>query len=285
MSRGKDMKHLTAKNIIKPIGKAFFLLIIVVLTVYPLIWMISGSLKGTQEFYSNIWGLPQEWKWSNYIDAWTRAGLGTKYINSLLVTGVSLLIIIPIVGCAAYAIARTNFKFKRAIYMYLLLGLCIPTGVMAIPIFTAALKFKLVDSLAGVILFGSAQAMAFGTFLLRSFFISLPKSLEEAAMIDGCTRFQSFVKVILPLAKPGVMALVVLDGITIWNEYLLANIIIRSDELMTLPLGMKSFVDKYVTDYPQLFAGLVMVTIPMLIIYVIAQRSFIEGMTAGSVKQ
>lgn len=265
--------------------KCIVLVGIILLTIYPLIWMVSGSLKGTQEFYKNIWNLPAAWKWTNYSDAWVRAGLGRKYINSIIVTAITLLIVIPVVGCAAYAIARTNFRFKKAVYTYLLLGLCIPSGVLAIPIFSAALKFGLVDNLLGMILFGSAQCMAFGTFLLRSFFISLPKSLEEAAMIDGCTRFQSFLKVILPLAKPGVMALVVLDGITVWNEYLLASVLLRSDKKMTLPLGMKSFVDKYVTDYPQLFAGLVMVTIPMLIVYVFAQRSFIEGMTAGSVKQ
>jgi raffinose/stachyose/melibiose transport system permease protein len=265
--------------------KCIVLVGIILLTIYPLIWMVSGSLKGTQEFYKNIWNLPAAWKWTNYSDAWVRAGLGRKYINSIIVTAITLLIVIPVVGCAAYAIARTNFRFKKAVYTYLLLGLCIPSGVLAIPIFSAALKFGLVDNLLGMILFGAAQCMAFGTFLLRSFFISLPKSLEEAAMIDGCTRFQSFLKVILPLAKPGVMALVVLDGITVWNEYLLASVLLRSDKKMTLPLGMKSFVDKYVTDYPQLFAGLVMVTVPMLIVYVFAQRSFIEGMTAGSVKQ
>lgn len=272
-------------KILLKLAKGIILTGIILLTIYPLVWMLSGSLKGTQEFYTNIWGLPQTWKWSNYAAAWQRAGLGRKYINSIIVTGITLAIVIPIVGCAAYAIARTEFRFKKPIYTYLLLGLCIPTGVLAIPIFAAALKYGLVDKLSGMVLFGGAQCMAFGTFLLRSFFISLPKSLEEAAMIDGCTRFQSFIKVILPLAKPGVMSLVVLDGITVWNEYLLANVLLRSDNKMTLPLGMKAFVDKYVTDYPQLFAGLVIVTVPMLIVYIIAQRSFIEGMTAGAVKQ
>ena len=277
-------KNNIGKILLKAI-KCIILVGIILLTIYPLIWMVSGSLKGTQEFYTNIWNLPETWKWVNYSDAWKRAGLAKKYINSIVITAATLLIVIPVVGCAAYAIARTNFRFKKAVYTYLLLGLCIPSGVLAIPIFSAALNFGLVDKLSGMILFGAAQCMAFGTFLLRSFFISLPKSLEEAAMIDGCTRFQSFLKVILPLAKPGVMALVVLDGITVWNEYLLANVLLRSDRNMTLPLGMKVFVDKYVTDYPQLFAGLVMVTIPMLIVYIFAQRSFIEGMTAGSVKQ
>ena len=150
--------------------------------------------------------------------------------------------------------------------------------------FSVALKFGLVNTYWGMILFGAAQCMAFGTFLLRSFFISLPRGLEEAAMIDGCTRFRVY-PCHSSLAKPGIMTLVIYDGITIWNEYLLANVLLRDAEKMTLPLGMKAFMDKYVTDYPQLFAALVIVTIPMLIIYFFAQKSFIEGMTAGSVKQ
>lgn len=275
---------IRAKKIGGGLVRAVLLVGIVLLTVYPLVWMLSGSLKGSQEFYTNIWGLPEAWKWSNYIDAWNRAGLGTKYLNSIVVTLVTLVVVIPVVGCAAYAIARTEFRFKKAIYFYLLLGMCIPTGVLAIPIFSVALDFGQVNTLSGMVWFGAAQCLAFGTFLLRSFFISLPKSLEEAAMIDGCTRFQSFLRVILPLARPGVMTLVIYDGITIWNEYLLASVLLRNDAKMTLPLGMKSFVDKYVTDYPQLFAGLVIVTVPMLLLYIFAQRSFIEGMTAGSVK-
>lgn len=275
-------KQLRIKRICAATLKAMFLIVLFFVTVYPVVWMLSGSLKGTQEFYTNIWGLPQEWKWQNYTDAWERGELGRKYLNFLVAT---LAIVIPTVCCAAYAIARTDFRFKKGIYFYLLLGLCIPTGVLAIPIFSVALKYKLVNSYWGVILFGAAQCMAFGVFLLRSFFISLPKSLEEAAMIDGCTRFQSFTHVILPLAKPGIMTLVIYDGITIWNEYLLASVLLRDGDKMTLPMGMKAFMDKYVTDYPQLFAALVIVTVPMLLIYFFAQKSFIEGMTAGSVKQ
>ena len=273
-------KQLRIKRICAATLKAMFLIVLFFVTVYPVVWMLSGSLKGTQEFYTNIWGLPQEWKWQNYTDAWERGELGRKYLNSILVLVATLAIVIPTVCCAAYAIARTDFRFKKGIYFYLLLGLCIPTGVLAIPIFSVALKYKLVNSYWGVILFGAA-----GVFLLRSFFISLPKSLEEAAMIDGCTRFQSFTHVILPLAKPGIMTLVIYDGITIWNEYLLASVLLRDGDKMTLPMGMKAFMDKYVTDYPQLFAALVIVTVPMLLIYFFAQKSFIEGMTAGSVKQ
>lgn len=277
-------QKLRAKRICAAIAKGVFLLVLFLVTVYPVVWMISGSLKGTQEFYTNLWGLPQEWKWENYVDAWTRGELGRKYLNSILVLVVTLAIVIPVVCCAAYAIARTNFRFKRASILSFA-GRVHSYGRAGYSHFSVALKFGLVNTYWGMILFGAAQCMAFGTFLLRSFFISLPRGLEEAAMIDGCTRFQSFIHVILPLAKPGIMTLVIYDGITIWNEYLLANVLLRDAEKMTLPLGMKAFMDKYVTDYPQLFAALVIVTIPMLIIYFFAQKSFIEGMTAGSVKQ
>lgn len=260
------------------------LLFVLVITIYPVIWMISGSLKNGQEFYSNIWGVAKVPQFQNYINAWIRGGLGQKYMNSILVTTCFLVILIPVNSCAAYAIARLNFKFRKAIYTYLLIGIMIPTGIIAIPAFSVALEFNLVGKLSGLIIFYVAQSIAFGVFILRSFFISLPKGLEEAAFIDGCTKFKSFVKIILPLAKPGVMTQIVFSGLTVWNEYLLANVLIRREALQTLPVGLKYFVGKYVTNYPELFAALVLVTIPMVIIYLLAQKTFIEGLTSGAIK-
>jgi len=267
-------------NVIK-YAVLFFVLVI---TIYPVIWMISGSLKSEQEFYNNIWGIAQNPQFHNYVSAWIRADLSQKYLNSILVTVCFLVFIIPINCCAAYAIARLKFKFKNLIYTYLLIGIMIPSGIIAIPAFSVALEFNLVDSRLGLIIFYVAQAIAFGIFILRSFFISLPKGLEEAAFIDGCTKFQSFIKIIIPLAVPGIMTQVIFSGLTVWNEYFLANVLIRSEKLQTLPVGLKYFVGKYVTNYPELFAALVCVTIPMVIVYLLGQKAFIEGLTAGAIK-
>ena len=260
------------------------LLFFLVITVYPVIWMIFGSLKTTSDFYTNIWGIPETFQISNYIEAWGRGGLGQKYINSIFVTGLFLLIIIPVNCCAAYVLARVRFQGRKLIYMFLLVGMMIPGGILGMPTYSVALQLGLVNSTWGIAFVYAGQAISFGVFLMRSFYISLPKSLEDAAMIDGCNRFQSFVKVVLPLTKPGIMIQVVFSGLNTWNEYFLASIMLRSDEVKTLPLGIMTFVGEYSTDFPQMFAALTAATMPLIIIYLFAQKQFIAGLTAGATK-
>lgn len=264
--------------------KTLFLTVVILVNVYPLLWMIFGSLKTEPEFFINIWGAPRDIRWANYAEAWIRARIPRSYLNSFLTTGCGLLIAIPISCCAAYAIARLNFRFKRAIYSYLLLGLCIPLGSLAIPLFLVALEFNILDSLVGVILFFAGTCVSFAVFLLRGFFVVITSSLEEAAMIDGCSRLQSFIRIILPLSKPGLMTIIIYDGMNLWNNYLIPSVLLQSEEYYTLPMCLKSFVGKYTSDFPQLFAALVMAALPIIIAYIMAQRTFIAGMTAGAVK-
>ena len=263
---------------------AIVLLVMVIVCIYPIVWMFFGSMKDKAEFYTNIWGLPKRLHLDNYISAWKNADLGRRFINSLIVTIGSMCIMIPVTSCAAYAVARLNFKGKNLIYMYLLLGIMIPAGVLGIPTFTVAMKMGLLNSHFGLMLIYAAQNIAMGMFIMRGFFISLPKELEEAAMIDGCSRFGCFVRIIVPLAKAGVATQVIFNGLTIWNDYFMANIMITRDELRTLPLSIANFVGKHSTNYPELFAMLTMTTIPVIIVFILSQKSFIEGVAAGAVK-
>ena len=263
---------------------AVILLIMVIICIYPIVWMFFGSIKDKAEFYTNIWGLPKQIHLDNYIAAWKNADLGRRFINSLIVTLGSMCIMIQVTSCAAYAVARLNFKGKNLIYMYLLLGIMIPAGVLGIPTFTVAMKMGLLNSHFGLMLIYAAQNIAMGMFIMRGFFISLPRELEEAAMIDGCSRFGCFVRIIVPLARAGVATQVIFNGLTIWNDYFMANIMITKDELRTLPLSIANFVGKHSTNYPELFAMLTMATIPVIIVFVLSQKSFIEGVAAGAVK-
>ena len=263
---------------------AVILLIMVIICIYPIVWMFFGSMKDKAEFYTNIWGLPKQIHLDNYIAAWKNADLGRRFINSLIVTLGSMCIMIPVTSCAAYAVARLNFKGKNLIYMYLLLGIMIPAVVLGIPTFTVAMKMGLLNSHFGLMLIYAAQNIAMGMFIMRGFFISLPRELEEAAMIDGCSRFGCFVRIIVPLARAGVATQVIFNGLTIWNDYFMANIMITKDELRTLPLSIANFVGKHSTNYPELFAMLTMATIPVIIVFVLSQKSFIEGVAAGAVK-
>jgi ABC-type glycerol-3-phosphate transport system permease component len=257
---------------------------VVLLTLYPLLWMVAGALKDQAEFYQNIWGMPRAWAWHNFAAAWRRAALAQKYANSLLVTLATLAIAVPLTSLAAYALATMRFAGRRAVYVYLLLGIMVPFGVTAIPTFTTLLQFGLLNTRLGLALVYAAQSLSFGIFLMYSFFETLPQELEEAARIDGCTRLGAFWRVILPLARPGLATQVVFTGITAWNEYFMASILIHDDALQTLPLGLVTFTGRYVTNYPELFAALSMVTLPVIAVYLLAQRQFISGMTAGAVK-
>ena len=272
------------KSSIYHIVCAVILLIMVIICIYPIVWMFFGSMKDKAEFYTNIWGLPKQIHLDNYIAAWKNADLGRRFINSLLVTLGAMCSMIPVTSCAAYAVARLNFKGKNLIYMYLLLGIMIPAGVLGIPTFTVAMKMGLLNSHFGLMLIYAAQNIAMGMFIMRGFFISLPRELEEAAMIDGCSRFGCFVRIIVPLARAGVATQVIFNGLTIWNDYFMANIMITKDELRTLPLSIANFVGKHSTNYPELFAMLTMATIPVIIVFVLSQKSFIEGVAAGAVK-
>ncbi len=263
---------------------AVVLIVMFLVCVYPIVWMILGSFKGNGEFYTNIWGLPKTFNFDNYRTAWRDGQMARRFVNSLIVTIGSMCVLIPATTCAAYAVARLNFKGKRLIYAYLLLGIMIPAGVLGIPTFTVAMKMKLLNSHFGLMLVYAAQNIAMGMFIMRGFFLSLPKELEEAALIDGCSRFGCFVRIIVPLAKAGVATQVIFNGLTIWNDYYMANIMITRDELRTLPLSVATFVGRHTTDYPQLFAMLTMATLPIIVIFILSQRSFIEGVAAGAVK-
>lgn len=263
---------------------ALVLIVMLVICVYPILWMFLGSMKDKAEFYTNIWGLPTRFHLENYFAAWKNADLGRRFINSIVVTVGSMCVMIPVTSCAAYAVARLKFKGRNLIYMYLLTGIMIPAGVLGIPTFTVAMKMGMLNSHWGLMLVYAAQNIAMGMFIMRGFFISLPKELEEAAMIDGCSRFGCFVRIIVPLARAGVATQVIFSGLTIWNDYFMANIMITRDELRTLPLSIANFVGKHSTNYPELFAMLTMATLPIIIIFILSQRSFIEGVAAGAVK-
>lgn len=222
--------------------------------------------------------------WQNYVDAWTEANIGLRYLNSIFVTGVYLCFSIPIVCCASYSFARLHFRWRQQLYTFMLLGIMIPTGVLTLPVYSTLVSYGLINSRIGLSIAYAGSTMAFAAFVMRSFFISLPKGLEEAARIDGCSPFGAFYRVILPLTKPGIMILVIYNGLSIWTEYQLAYLCLNKSNTQTLPIGLVLFQDNENIAYPVLFSALTLATVPMLIVYILGQKTFIHGMTAGAVK-
>jgi raffinose/stachyose/melibiose transport system permease protein len=258
--------------------------VLLVVTVYPLIWMLFGSLKTGSEFYTNIWGFPAHPDFGNFVSAWNDGALGQKFLNSIATTLGTLVLVLPITSMAGYALARLRFPGSRAIYFFLLLGIMVPGGIIAIPVFSVLVSMGLLNSLVGLILIYAAQNVPLGIFLMYSFFESIPEELEEAALVDGSTPIGAFFRVILPLTTPGIATQIILTGTGVWNEYFMASVLIHKDSLETLPLGLVVFTGRFGSNYPELFAALLIVTLPMLILYLGAQRQFISGLAAGAVK-
>jgi ABC-type glycerol-3-phosphate transport system permease component len=260
------------------------LIIVAVISIYPVLWMLFGSLKGTNEFYTNIWGFPSNPVWENYIQAWQKGGISTRVLNSILATLGTLAVVLPFTSLAGYAFAKLKFPGNRILFYFFMLSMMIPNGITAIPVFSVIINLGLLNTRLSLIIVLSSQALGFGIFLMRAFFISLPSELEEAALIDGCTPFGAFLKVILPLAVPGLATQVIFTGMGAWNEYFMTSILMRSKDLETLPLGLVNFVGQYQTAYPQMFAYLSVITVPIIILYILGQRQFISGLTAGALK-
>jgi raffinose/stachyose/melibiose transport system permease protein len=265
-------------------GTYLVMVILLLLTIYPMVWMLFGSLKPLGEFYTNIWGWPRTWDWSNFSQAWDDVDLGQKFLNSTIATVGTLIVAIPLCAMAGYAFAKVSFPLRRWIYYFVLAGIMIPFGVTAIPVLSTEISLGLFDTRIGLILIYAAQSLPFGIFLMYSFFQSIPSELEEAALIDGCSRLKAFVRIVLPLAKPGLATLLIFTGISVWNEYLMASVLIHQPNLETLPLGLVNFTTAHSTNYPELFAALTIATAPIVMVYLIAQRQFISGLTAGALK-
>jgi raffinose/stachyose/melibiose transport system permease protein len=265
-------------------GTYLIMAVLVVLTIYPMIWMLLGAFKSLGEFYTNIWGLPEVWRWSNFAQAWSQVQLGQKFINSIIATVGTLILTLPLCSMAGYAFAKVDFPLRRYVYYFMLAGIMIPFGVTAIPVLTTEVSLGLFDTRIGLILVYAAQNLPFGIFLMYSFFQSIPAELEEAGLIDGCNRFKAFIKIVLPLAKPGLATLLIFTGTSVWNEYLMASVLIHQQNLETLPLGLVNFTTAHSTNYPELFAALSIVTAPVVLLYLVAQRQFISGLTAGALK-
>lgn len=272
------------REIVLKISRIIILSVLAFIFLYPFVWMVLSSLKSNNEFFGAPWALPEKFMFENYITAWKKANLTRALFNSLIVSGFSVILILLASVPAAFAFARTKFRGKL-LYMPILLCLALPIEALIIPIFYELKVFGLTDKLLGLIFVEGTVGIPFSIFILTEFFRGVPRSLEEAAVIDGANRWKLLLYIIIPLSKAAISAVVVLQFILIWNDFTLPLIIISKSELYTVPLAIQVFVGKYFFDYPHLFAALAVSSIPIIIIYARLQRQFVRGLTAGAVKE
>lgn len=262
------------------------LLVYSVIVIYPMVWLLSASLKTSRELFVSPWALPASPQWDNFRVAWVEAGIGRYFVNSVFVTTITMFLILVIGAMAAYALARFVFRGSTALYNMFLSGMMFPMFLGIVPLFLLLRNLNMWDNYYGLIVVYVAFSLSFTIFILTGFFRTLPHELAEAGLIDGCSQFGVFWKIMLPLARPGLIAAGIFNFFGIWNEYPLALVIIASDELRTLPLGIANLlmVQQYETNWGALFAGLVLVMVPVLIVYLFFQRQITEGLTAGAIK-
>jgi len=262
-----------------------FILVVVSLScIFPVFWMISSSLKSQEEIFTKMTLLPAHPNWSNYILAWTRAEFGQYFLNSAIYTITGVFGIVFISSLAAYGFARLEVWGKRFLFYLLISTLLIPIPGVFVPLYLMLNKMGLLDTRLGLVLCYVSGNLAFGIFLLRSFFEELPKEIEEAALIDGASRFGIYWRIALPLARPALATLIIFNSLSIWNEFLLALVVLQDKTKMPIQRGLMVFQGTHITDYPMLMAGLTIATIPVIVIYLLMQKHIVKGIAAGALK-
>ena len=278
-----------------PLAVSRTLLVLVLLgyaawTVMPMVWVAFSSFKSDTAILRDPLAMPvwAEADFGAYRRAWEGARLGDYFLNSTLVTAASVGLILALGAPAAYALARFRLPLGRAAYTLFLAGLMIPAQLAMVPLFFELRALGLLDSRLGLVLVYAANGLPFAVFILAGFFRGLPRTLYEAAVVDGCGEFSAFRRVMLPLARPGLVTVAIFQFIGIWKEYFFAFMLVGggAGEARTLPLGLANLAitAQYGGDQARLFAGLVVVTLPILLVYILLQRQLVGGIAAGALK-
>lgn len=251
---------------------------------YPLFIMVISSLKSTRELFMNPLGLPQTINLLNYRATFEKVNFLLYFKNSVVVTSLSTALSLAVGTFAAYALARYRFRGNRLIYFVFISGLMMPLQLASFPLFLLIKGLGLLDTHAGLILIYGGWRISFTVLIMSGFFDSLPKGLEEAARVDGCTEFGVFLRVMLPLARPGLVIAFIYNAVPIWNDFFLPLVFLRSDRLSTIPLGISRFFGEYASDWGALFASLNLATLPIILLYFFLSKKFVESMTSGAFK-
>jgi raffinose/stachyose/melibiose transport system permease protein len=257
-----------------------FLLCLVVVVVYPLLWMVMNGFKTNAELFGNPFALPLSLNWENYANAWNR-GVSNYLTTSILVTVTSTIATVFISAWAAYGLTRVQIPFGRAISTIILGGLMLAPAVALVPLVKMFQSLGLYNTFWALLILYTAFRIPFTTFLIRAYMIDLPREIDEAAEVDGANRWTSFWRVILPMCKPIIISTIILHILFAWNEYLFAMVFTSGTELQTLPVGLTSLMSKHGTDYPVVFAGMVIAALPVVLLFFFGQRYFVKGLADG----
>lgn len=243
----------------------------------PLLWMALAAFKTRREIFLSPLGLPAAFEFDAFERAWN-VGMGTFLLNSTLVTVASVGVIVITSGMAAYILARSDNKWLRLVYLLIVAGFAVPVQAVLVPLYQMVSEAGMLNSTAAIILPYAAYGIPFTTILFYAFFLDFPKELEEAARLDGCSRIQIFFRVILPLSGPAIASAAIFQAVFIWNEFVLALLMLSKPDLKTLPVGILQLTGEYSADWSAIMAGLSIAIIPILVIFVLAQKHFVRSL-------
>ncbi|WP_214480538.1 carbohydrate ABC transporter permease [Bacillus sp. SM2101] len=264
----------------------FTLMIILALgQIFPLIWLINFSfLKSGDFFGSAFFKWPETFEWQNYIDAFTYGSVPRYFFNSLLITMITVVVSAILSLMLAYAFTRMKWKYKTTVMNIILLGMIIPIHATLLPNFIIFNKLNMLDNMFTLILPYIAFSLPISMFIMTGFLETIPKEVEESAVMDGAGVFGIIFRIMLPMTKPAIATISVLNFITWWNEFIIANTFLVSDELKTLPFSILKFTGQYSSNYGAQFAVMTMIAVPSIIIYIIFSKQMTKGITSGAVK-
>ncbi|MBQ1017457.1 carbohydrate ABC transporter permease [Micromonospora sp. D93] len=258
-----------------------------VIVIVPILWTFLAAFKNTSEIFSSPWTLPAELRWENFGRAWTKAHVGRYFLNSVIVVSCSTFLTMLLGSMAAYVLARYKFWGNRAVYFLFVSGLAFPVFLALVPLFFVVKNLGLLDTHTGVVLVYTAYSLPFTVFFLAAFFKTLPSSVAEAGMIDGCGHSRLFFKVMMPMAKPGLISVAIFNIIGQWAQYQLPLVLLSNAKdkwVLTQGIADISVNAGYEADWSGLFAALTIAILPMIIVYAVFQRQIQAGLTSGAVK-
>jgi raffinose/stachyose/melibiose transport system permease protein len=251
------------------------------LSLFPFIVGFIGSFKDSQGLYASALALPKVWHWDNYSTAWTQGMFGVYLKNSVFVTGLSLVGVLLFGSMASYVLARYTFKGRGALSMYFLAGLVLPFRLAILPVFILLRSLHLFDTLWGLVFVYIAADLPFAIFILTNYFQSIPKEIEEAAIVDGAGPFRIYLQIMLPLVRPALATVGVVIFVWVWNDFFLPLVFIQTPAHNTLILGLFNFFGRHLVEWQYVLAGANITFMPVLLAYMFASRQFIEGLTTG----
>lgn len=270
----------------KAVGGASHVILAIwsLVVILPMVWTLIGSFKTTPEIFSSPFGLPAEWNFDNYVNAWVNNNFGRMFLNTIIVVGVALALVMILGAMCAYVLARFSLPGSRVIYYLMLAGLTFPVFLAIVPLFFILQGMGLLNTLPGLILTYVAFALPFTVFFLYSFFKSLPYEIQEAAYVDGASEWRTFFQVMLPMAKPGMAAVAIMNFLGLWNQFLLPISLNTNTDNYVLSQGMANFASAagYQVDFGAMFAAVMITIIPVLVVYVLFQRQLQGSVSQGT---